>query len=415
MITRQQKFMRIERGGFTLIELLMVITIIAMLGGMSITVSRSSIESARRAKTEMTIQKLDQIITKMYEKYQYRKIDVSQYMQDTYSSYQVSGKYLNPWFNMNTNAPDCLPDYFRSQTIGTKTQWKYDLLALKTRWRLHILRDTIRMDMPCCLAEILYGPVAPVYEWNNGKFSSSIRTTKPQESFANFDSKRTRTALSALYYRAMEGKYFTYNAAGPLALTNVDRTYVNPELLYLMVTNGDPEARTLFTDREIGDVNGNGLFEFLDGWGRPIYWMRWAPGLPNNDRQTTELISYDNNGDGVPDAFEAAYPDPLNPMGDRIEFWQFNNSTNYPTFMLVPIVFSMGGDGQNDIVAGLYSETDFNTLVAEKGLAPACQFVLWWTVNPYSLNTQTEYPLNPAGQASGNGASDNIHSHTVVR
>ena len=420
MIKRQQKFMRTERGGFTLIELLMVITIIAMLGGMTIAVSKASIESARRAKTEMTIQKLDQVVSRMYEKYQYRKVDVSQYMQVTYNWYQSTGFYLNPWFNTNTSSPDCLPDFYRTQTINGVTKSQYDLVALKTRWRLHVLRDTIRMDMPCCLAEILYGPVAPTYSWKNGKLSSSIKTTKPQDSFVEVDNSRTRTALSALFYRSMAGKYFTYNADGPVALTNVDRTYVNPELLYLMVTNGDPEARSLFTDREIGDVNGNGLFEFLDGWGHPIYWMRWAPGLPNNDRQSCELIGYDDDGDGNYDRFEAAYPDPMNPMGERVEYWQCDNVTNYPAYMLVPIIFSMGGDGENGVNAGLYSETDFNDLItAKKSLGLACQYLLWWTLNPYAINTTTEFMLNPAGKAlsdaKSNPAGDNIHSHTVVR
>ncbi len=278
------------------------------------------------------------------------------------------------------------------------------------------------MDMPCCLAEILYGPASPTFECGaNGYFKSSVSTATPQESYVNIEqltnnAKRTRTALSALYYRAMAGKYFVDNAGIPASLTDVDRTYVNPELLYLMVTNGDPEARSLFTDKEIADVNNNGLFEFIDGWGKPIYWIRWAPGLPNDDRQTTEMVSYDTDGDGTNDYFEAAYPDPLNPLRSRVEFWQFDATTNYESFMLVPIVYSTGADNQHGIVAGLYSETDFNTMVTNYGLVKACQYILWWSVNPYSLNSNTGLPLNPAGQADGtSGAADNIHSHTVIR
>ena len=62
----------------------------------------------------------------------------------------------------------------------------------------------------------------------------------------------------------------------------------NAELLYLVVTNADPEARATFSEREIADVDGNGLYEFVDGWGKPICWMRWAPGLESSDRQPLE-------------------------------------------------------------------------------------------------------------------------------
>ncbi len=88
----------------------------------------------------------------------------------------------------------------------------------------------------------------------------------------------------------------TYVLAAPPALTqryfqqlqslttddvNVVESNQGAECLYMIVMNatGDGEARTLFTDQDIGDTDGDGAPEFLDGWGRPIQFIRWPAGF----------------------------------------------------------------------------------------------------------------------------------------
>ena len=62
--------------------------------------------------------------------------------------------------------------------------------------------------------------------------------------------------------------------------------YAPAECLYLIVTlAGGEDARTQFSADEVGDTDGNGLYEFIDGWGRPIYFLRWAPGFNDSDLQ----------------------------------------------------------------------------------------------------------------------------------
>ncbi len=41
---------------------------------------------------------------------------------------------------------------------------------------------------------------------------------------------------------------------------------------------GDGEARSQFNQNDIGDTDGDGAPEFVDGWGKPIEFLRWAPG-----------------------------------------------------------------------------------------------------------------------------------------
>ena len=62
----------------------------------------------------------------------------------------------------------------------------------------------------------------------------------------------------------------------------------------MIVSMGSPEAMEQFSQSEIGDTDHNGYPEFLDGWGRPIFFLRWAPGFcsrrlschPGPDRQS---------------------------------------------------------------------------------------------------------------------------------
>lgn len=270
-----------DRSGFTLVELLMVIIIIALLGTMSITVSRMAVESAKRSRTEITIAKLDSVITSMYEKYQYRKVDVGPYLQ------------LNPWGGV------LRPN------------------ELKARWRLHILRDIIRMDMPCCLAEV-FGPVRP-------ENSSNMED----------DNKREITPLCNLYRRAMVLGGYLKNDYSIKTDGTPRNNILNAELLYLVVSNGDPNARSMFSDREIGDVNNNGLFEFLDGWGNPIQWARWAPKF--NVRENEFIFgTTDRQGNGL---------DPLDPMNLD------------GGLMLIPVIYSCGPDGESGYVSGVYDES----------------------------------------------------------
>jgi hypothetical protein len=52
------------------------------------------------------------------------------------------------------------------------------------------------------------------------------------------------------------------------------------ECLWLCVARSgyEPDALEQFRPDEITDRDGDGAKEFCDGWGQPIYFLRWAPG-----------------------------------------------------------------------------------------------------------------------------------------
>lgn len=284
-----------DRSAFTLIELLVTISIIATLGALSITTVRSSIETARQAQTETTIAKIDSVLTSIYERYQYLRLDISD-----------------------------LP----SNLAGEE----------RARQRIYRMRDLLRCDLPCTTNEL-------------GTASQLDGTFTPlQESY------RLAVANS-------EGFGDNYNA----------------ELLYLVVTNADPESRGGFSDRDVADTDGNGLLEFVDGWGNPICWMRWAPGLESSDRQPVMPLDPAN---AELDA------DPFDPLG-------VGNG-----WFLVPYVFSAGPDGEYGLIAP--TATD----VVEMN-DPFTSALTYWT--------NGDYDLIPGYSNGDKTHNDNIDNHTLVR
>ena len=106
---------------------------------------------------------------------------------------------------------------------------------------------------------------------------------------------------------------------------SIDTNIQSAELLYQIVM-GLPEAESAFNGMEIADTNGNGLKEFVDGWGNPIYFIRW----PAKHCNGNTIISKIQNGTD---------PNPFDPQ----------NSSSYAVF---PLIFSAGPDRVPGITQG---------------------------------------------------------------
>ena len=235
--------------------------------------------------------------------------------------------------------------------------------------RVMVLRDLLRCDMPCTYNELT---TAPKYVWNS-------------------DENHQATPLQDIYQDAVSSAYGN-NAS-------IDEDVLNAELLYLVVTNADPEARSVFSDKDIADTNGNGLFEFVDGWGRPICWMRWAPGLETSDRQPRCYLDDEEVG---PD--DADLLDPLGIIQGVIDAGMsytidgVSTDDYKPGWFLVPYVYSAGSDGKYGLVTP-------------------------WNCAEYSMNdpftlarkSQTSPPGPSPGSPDTLEYKDNIDNHTLIR
>ncbi len=271
-------------GGFTLVEVLVAITIIAMLAGAALGALISARQAAREAKTKTTVVKLHRILLGKYESYRTRRVPID-----------VTG--LDP-----------------RQAAAI---------------RLNALRELMRRELPERPNDILVPnsetaplPVTATVTYANGSTST---VTVPMQ----------RPSLSRSYWRR-----YTRNPPNP---ANTD--YASAEYLYMIVATSRDDELSQFSDSEIGDVDGDGWREFIDAWGNPIAFLRWAPGLVGSPLQATvmeEMTStspstFQLNTVAAADAADSDH-DPFDTRRVHPEAWR-----------LLPLVYSAGPDGIYDI------------------------------------------------------------------
>lgn len=199
------------------------------------------------------------------------------------------------------------------------------------RIRLAALRELMRLELPDRYTDITSGPIMIDVDLSTG----GIYTVDLQSN-----------SLNAYYQSQLSGVQTVQ--------------FQGAECLYLILSGIQDEFGTgldSFNDSEIGDVDGDGMMEILDGWGTPIEFLRWAPGMselaadfeaewtPPPTVPTTGLISPVQSGDGSTD------PDPFDPLRADLRV-DPGNSVIKPeddTFRLVPLIYSAGSDRSYDI------------------------------------------------------------------
>ncbi len=352
--------------GFTLIELLVVILILSMLAALVLGVAAVAAETARQAQTKHTVERLHTLLTEYYDTLKTRRVR------------------LNPAVEKAINDPN----------LNVSPAKRRQMLA---EARLYAMRELILMEIPdrwsdIALTTVPNTPKYPFYLDSAGSNSYG------------------RTPLAAAYLR----RYLQVASTAPSTEVMTDNQ--GAECLYMIITMacGDGEARSQFKESDIGDTDGDGALEFLDGWGRPINFLRWAPGFDSqiqlnaNNLQTTDsnLASY------WPTA-AAKDHDPF----DVYRIDQGDPTRGKPgAFRLVPLIYS----GGRDETFGIRLVKGY---VAWEGLALA-QLNGPFNANslpkltPFQMVTDpTENPVPPPaflGTMNADGtATDNIHNHLM--
>jgi hypothetical protein len=201
----------------TLIELLIVVVVITIMAGAVLGGLQKATQMAREARTKATIAKIDHFIGLKIESYKSRRVALNT-QPCTAQSGQGTPVYL--------------------ANGGTATAYV----------RLCAVRDLMRMEMPERVEDVTTPPL-PITVTSGGQ---NLTMYVPEPS------------LHKLY--ALKGLSTT---STPIPMAKV---------LYLTVMTGNAEAREQFSQNEIGVDITDHMSYFIDGWGSPIVWLRWAPG-----------------------------------------------------------------------------------------------------------------------------------------
>jgi type II secretory pathway pseudopilin PulG len=354
-------------------------------------------ETAREQKTKALIMKLNNIIMPKYEAYRTRRVPM-------------------------------IPPPLTTNSSGTNTVIAQGV-QLAAKYRLDALHDIMRMEMPDRWSDITDAPIALANPGTNG-------ITIP------------RSAINSAYCNAIGWNTNTMSYSGAVPTT----ANQGAECLYLIVTLGVTDnlgGRELFNESNIGDVDGDGFKEFIDGWGQPIRFLRWAPGFPSELNrqasgavvsasgtsltatgvanaagsyagsalivttgtyagQTSSIISSSVSGvqttftlgssltPNPGDLISVLDPDPFDP--------RHVYSSSMPTFALYPLIYSAGPNRTTGIVTDTSSPLHY-TAINNNPFA---------TSNP-SFGTQQDLSGEQTSVSGweSNGWLDNIHNHLI--
>jgi hypothetical protein len=174
------------------------------------------------------------------------------------------------------------------------------------------------------------------------------------------------------------------------------------ECLYLIVTmsTSDGAGREHFSEEEVGDKDDDGLPEFLDGWGRPISFLRWPAGF-NSPLQPFRKDTPRDVKDGEQWEQGRVYHDFENSRDPfdtrRVE----EEERNYAIF---PLIYSPGGDGVADISSSP-KDSSGNPIDPYP--------VIDGRINPYRSDFK-DGPLGRQRDKDDDGPNwhDNIHNHS---
>jgi hypothetical protein len=340
--------------------------IIAIIAAAILGTASAALDAARRSRTQSIILKIHTLVMERWADYETRRVDLNPFWTSALTQY-VRGA---------TNPRD------RAERLRVHGQIMADL-------RLLALRELMKYEMPDRWFDVGDGP--------QFEFSANRFLARPP-------------ALARNYYRQL--RRVADEADEETVLRNQ-----GAECLYMtiMAATGDGEAREQFTDQDIGDTDEDGAPEILDGWGRPISWLRWPAGFA----VVSEVMSGDPVADHDPfDLFrrhqetarprENQLPPPITALGlgPYVERLRQIRDPQYPSgFRLLPLVYSSGPDGISDI----NTTPGFGVFHPEIELDPYALDIDGDPVK-YRFGTPMDDTDDPDGDDNW---LDNIHNHLI--
>ncbi len=373
----------------------MTIAIIAILAGIVLVAAQAAQQAANRANTQALISKLHGQLMVRLESYRTRRIPIAP----------------NQWNPYLTASGNPMP------AAAVDAQTDEALASMSPRHgaahRLATIRELMRMELPDRYTDILSPPV--IYRYGPDPVPSFL--PQPPQAWMI---QPTATNLS----------YRTRLANNP----SYTMEFEDAECLYLILNTGlsdDTVAGELINPENVGDADGDGMLEFQDAWGRPIHFIRWAPGF------VSDLQPDDPANSPQDRRFVMKNHDQFDPLKMQAQLTRNLSGTplHYEEgFALYPLVYSAGQDGVTDTCRSpsdangnpptsplfIYSTQTGFTVSDQSIMNPKITFYPHvFPYNPYQLvmsrSVQTQFgtPEDDNGDGDSNGNADNITNHLL--
>jgi prepilin-type N-terminal cleavage/methylation domain-containing protein len=302
-----------EPRGFTLVELLVVMVIISILLGFILNAAMSSVKRAQERATQTLITKLEGGLNDRLDA-------LLQSRPDPRTAHLALAAVYNSTYYGNANYPNngVMPGFLRAQVIA----W-YDYIKSEMPDTFFVQNDP---NYPINFAGTPY----PLGSTNLQNYILPMGNSIAAPYGDNNTSNPAGTGVYGASYAAAAGLYKNVSAGGisylPPGYDGVDnnqngliddlpegvpnatdqQTFLSAlaathkhntaraEMLYALLVEGRGPLgsvfnRDEFTDKEVQDTDGDGLFEFVDAWGNPLQFFRW-PLLYHSDIQRGQVI-----------------------------------------------------------------------------------------------------------------------------
>lgn len=292
---------------FTLVEVLVSLVLVSILSGMILTAVRGVTNTARQSRTRSIIAIIDSVIQEQYESYKYRPL------------------------------PVVIPDTSHLP-VDNETTFGYEVMPSEgARVRLNMIRDLQRMELPDRATDI----VLPSGQINQAAVISAAVSpiVRRANRMVRDENKTERRPANVAWAAPAKLEQYQRRLS---ARTTVNQENDSAECLYMIMATsfiGGVPAISLIPASNIGDTDnngeGDGLPEILDGWGRPIGFVRWPVGYQSSFNEESQVRAIPDDFDLMKSDFgwlvseqTAGVPDIANPWSVR------------------PLVISAGSDGE---------------------------------------------------------------------
>jgi type II secretory pathway pseudopilin PulG len=348
---------------------MITIMIISILAAAVLGVAAVAGQTAREAKTRNIVSRLHTLLMEQYGTFASRRIK----FRRTSGAIKGIEDQIDKKFETTPGQPGYSPINARLRNQA------------RAEARLYALRELMLMEVPDRWSDV---------------WLADLSASQPGQPFYYGQ----RTELSDLYLRKLKRLEVSTNSKTNTTNTLAQiRQNESAECLFLVIMNacGDGEARTLFPESNIGDTDGDGAPEFIDGWGHPISFLRWAPGFDSDVQLSADkLYAMTTTEQEIAIA------------RDHDPFDLFRVDSN--AFRLVPLIYSNGRDEtsgidhQDSYVTWRTSSSNTMTLDMTLPLIRSPQ------LTPYVIGAPPERPLKFFGSTDGTKSStDNINNHLI--